>query len=304
MESYIYRNYYAPHAGSNELGRYASFAHISDLGIEWKNHDLVISNQAQAITIHGSFIRNKVTGEDFSFLQELDHFKNLQFLSLPMDFLSLINWEHEATRLLHLRIDNPTDGKIWTLFKEKSFPRFPSNIFQRLITLNLPCPSVNWPGFDIKNFPNLKWFAIELEEFDRTGASLKQISKNSSIIGYDLFDPKGHDVLAYLPVDIEALSIRRATSKKFDFSRLNNFRKLKYLNLIGSPTIFDVKWICNLFDLEELEIRSFRGIKNSNLLLDMSKLRYLEISSLKEESYMTDEEKTELSKKIKYCCLD
>jgi len=303
-ESYIYKNYYAPHATHGILGNFSSFAHISDNGIEWDNHDLIANKQAQAITIHGSSIHNKAIKDTFLFIHELCQFEYLKFLSIPIDFLSLIQWEHEETRLEHLRMNNPVNGDLWGLFKEKKLPQFPSNIFQKLVTLELPCPAKDWRGFDIKNFPILKWFATELEEYDRSGLSLKSIAKNPSITGYGLFDPKGHDILSHIPVNIESLGIWRATSKKFNFCKIDDFKNLKYLQLTGSPTVFDINWIASLPNLEELELRSFQGIKGAELLFGMNNLKYLKIDFTHDKSYMNPQEKIMLYNKIQYCSLD
>jgi len=303
-EGYIHRNYHAPHAKRGSLGNFSSFAYISDNEIEWENRDLITNKRAQAITIHGSSAHHKKIKDDFLFLYELDSFKGLKFLSIPVDFLPLIRWEHEAIRLMHLHINDPINGDLWKLFKEKRLPQFPSSVFQKLITLELPCPPKGWPGFNIKNFPALKWFATELEEFDRSGLTLKSISESPSIVGYGLFDPKGQDVLTHIPVNIESLGIWRATAKKFNFYRIGSFEKLKHLQLMGFPTVFDIHWIANLPNLEELEIRSFRGIMNAQLLLNMKKLRHLKIDFISDKSYLSSEDKATLCNKIKYCSLD
>jgi len=229
--------------------------------------------------------------------------RNLKMLSIPIDMIEFLDWKGLRYKLKHLHINEPMRGGIWDAYINNALPDFSKIFLDNLETMRVPCPLVKWKSFDVTKFRSLKWIGVELEEMDRLGQSLEIASKNNNIIGFDIFDPKGRDILRQLRPDLLGLAIYRQTSRSFNFFELSRFMELKYLRLTGGASEINIDDFLNLENLEELEIISYPSIKNARKLFDFKALRYLRIGGIRSK-YLSNAEEKELKKIIGFCKFD
>jgi hypothetical protein len=306
----IYKKFYAPQRSLRswqiELERGAARPNQGEerwvrSQTEWfRNEEL---EGVEAITVFGEHTDTHELDKKLPRFTDLSRLSALKFLSIPVDALPYIDWNSISDQLLHLHLTAPRSGSIWDSYKSGSLPPFPSLIFPRLITMRVPCPPTGWSGFAFNSFPNLEWFHVELDEFDKTGKCLKQLEKCSALQGIGIDSIKGSDILKNVRDDVTALDIWSITSKKFNFTFLSRFRKLRYLRLRGSATLFDCEALEQLSELEELEVSSCQEVTKTAALLRLKKLTDVRVR-LNRSSDLEPKTKMELAARKIYCQWD
>jgi hypothetical protein len=303
MNSHIYKKYYAPQsllkcwqieldpgtARSTEPNSIRSHE-------QWFRDEEVA--QVEAIIVFCDRGKADDIKTKISNFSDLRKFERLKYLSLPLDSLPYVDWNSLKDSLEHLRIANPRHGTLWEIFKSNALPAFPRHQFSSLKTLSIPCPPTNWNGFETSSFRNLEWIHVELDEFDKTGKSLKIFDTCHSLQGVGIDSLKGNRVLKNVRTDLSAIDIWSITSKTFDFSYFSSYENLKYLRIRGSASPIDCQLFANLPMLEEIEISSCKDVFNTQALLAAKKLSDIRIrfnnktdlspSVIKELSAMTN----------------
>jgi hypothetical protein len=279
MQNFIYSNYYAPNqfltswnVGLDADTDFRDLKNVKQFD-EWfspEEYDAV-----EAITLlPGSNVHQRASTA-YKRFADLRGLKNLKYLGIPLEVVPYIDIRHVSQSLEHLAISPPS---IWGIsdFSDRNYKYTLFNeAFPSLKTLRLFASPVRCANFDVKNYPNLLWFAADYS-LDKAGAALKMFKDHPAIQGFEIFSTKDKKTLQYLRNDCSALYFWSITTKGLDFSFLNIFDRLRYLTIIGSSSTIDCSMLKAIPNLTELCLISCKNIINLDALQDCLALQKLE----------------------------
>lgn len=233
-------------------------------------------------------------------------FRNLKFLSIPLDAIEHFDFPSIKSGLTHLKITEPTLNEYYRFYAERKHPMvyedwFPgSRLDQRLPNLKALSFYATTPtlfrSFDAKNYPNLEWLECEMD-FDKSGKFFKLFKDSTTMQGYSLNVVSKKDILKNIPKNIKALRMWSITTRQFDYSLFSEFKELKYLHIAGSFTPVDCAVFLQLPALTELYLDVVHRIDNVSALLESPNLTRLRICTCPEIG-MTNDLKREMAEKF------
>ena len=209
--------------------------------------------------------------EDEDGLKDLPHFlnelKNLQTLSIPVDWLEKI---HIPTSLNTLLLTS-------AVFDKDRYFKWPDDLSIPSLKY-LKIPELVGPfAINFRSMPQLTWIELDLqaEEDDKKLAELAKLDHLKHLIfdhakDFDVFSPfKKHA--------IESLELCACTGTKFPVENLRNLKSLKYLRINNIAVPFDCQLLFELPNLIELEILNIKHVENMEDLPEHQSLKSLSV---------------------------
>ena len=215
----------------------------------------------------------------FKLLGDLSKFKKLRFLGIPYDAVPFVDMNSVAIQLNYLALNCCRSLDSYEYWKDGNHPMMFEQVLPNLKQLKTYFPPVYFQNFDIDNYPSLEWVDFELEDFDKTGKSIKLFNQHPKIKGFKIDSIKNKDLLKAIRSDIKGLCLWSLAPKKFDFSYLQGFSELKYLKIAASNSEFDCNFLRDLPELVELDLTQIKGLKSVNTILEMGNLQKIRLHS-------------------------
>jgi len=242
----------------------------------WSDAEL---ENAVELRISLSSSLNEYTQKDH-LIRAINKTKNLRSLGVPADFVGGVNPDI-LKNLNSLRIWAPSSMNLFQKILETKEYSLPDIHFPKLRILEFYMPFKYFTNFHPAHFPALTWAAMELEDQDKSGASMKCFNEFKKFDGFQINSVKVPDLLSKIRTDITALYLWSIRSRKFGFDVLATFGELKHLWLHGFSGDFDFKWISSLSQLESIQITSFNAFQNIQEIYKLEKLKSIELQCSK-----------------------